>query len=80
MVKYTPSQRFGLFALDVREISPRGGNGEREVVVIGDVKTRVNVAVLLKDEQATTIVAVLWDVGLQFLGRRRHCRPPWANH
>jgi Integrase zinc binding domain len=73
MVKYTPSQRFGLFALDVTEISPRGGNGERKVVVIGDVKTRVNVAVPVKDEQATTIAVVLWDVGLQVLGRRRHC-------
>jgi RNase H-like domain found in reverse transcriptase/Integrase zinc binding domain len=37
LVRYTPSRRFELVALDVTEISPMGGKGEKKVVVVGDV-------------------------------------------
>jgi hypothetical protein len=61
LVRYTPSRRFELVALDVTEISPMGRKGEKKVVVVGDVKSRFVIAVPAVNE--TAVVHDFWSTG-----------------
>jgi Integrase zinc binding domain len=60
MIRYTPTRRFELVALDITELSPPGKNGERKVVVVGDIKSRFMVAMPTANETATTLADILW--------------------
>jgi Integrase zinc binding domain/Integrase core domain len=72
LVRYTPSRRFELVALDVTEISPIGRRGEKKVVVVGDVKSRFVIAVPTVNETAATIAEILWLRWFTIFGPPEH--------
>jgi hypothetical protein len=61
-VRFHPSRRFLLVAMDVFEMSPETRRGNRKVLVIGDIWSRYVVARPISSEGADTVARV-------FLGR-----------
>jgi transposase InsO family protein len=57
--------------VDIMEISPTSRNRYRKVVVIGDLFTRLVVAVPVKEESASTIANTLFDRWISIFGPPR---------
>jgi Integrase zinc binding domain/Integrase core domain len=72
MIRYTPTRRFDLVALEITELSPQGKNRERKADVIGDVKSRSTVAVPTANETATTLTDILWMRWIPVFGPPEH--------
>jgi hypothetical protein len=72
MMRYTPTRRMEVVALDIMELSPVGKNGEK-VVVIGDVKSRFVLAVPCRGEHAETLSRICGSGGLQYSARLKIC-------
>jgi transposase InsO family protein len=61
MMRYHPTRRFEVVAMDLCEISPTSRSGMKKVLVIGDLFTRFMLAVPVGDELASTVARVLLD-------------------
>jgi hypothetical protein len=68
MVRYHPSRRFQMVAMDVLEMSPETKRGNRKVLVIGDMFPRYLVAVPMSDESADTVARVFFDRWVSVFG------------
>jgi hypothetical protein len=68
MVRYHPSRRFEMVAMDVFEMSPETKRGKRKVLVIGDLYSRYLVAVPISDERADTVARVTFDRWVSVFG------------
>jgi transposase InsO family protein len=65
---YHPSRRFEFVAIDILEISPQSRNGNRKVIVMGDMFTRFMMAVPVCDETAATVASTLLDRWILLFG------------
>jgi RNase H-like domain found in reverse transcriptase/Integrase zinc binding domain len=61
MMRYHPSRRFQMVAMDVLEISPESKRGNQKVLVIGNMFSRYIVAVPISDESPDTMARVFFD-------------------
>jgi transposase InsO family protein len=68
MMRYHPSRRFQMVAMDVLEMSPESKRGNRKVLVIGDMFSRYVVAVPISDESADTVARVFFDRWVSVIG------------
>jgi hypothetical protein len=61
MVRYHPSRRFQVVAMDVLEMSPETKRENRKVLVIGDTFLRYVEAVPISDKSADMVARVFFD-------------------
>jgi transposase InsO family protein len=61
MVQHHPQRRFQVVGIDVMEVSPTSRQGNKKVIVIGDLFSRYVVAVAVADESAKTVARVLFE-------------------
>jgi hypothetical protein len=68
MQVYHPSRIFEFVAVDILEISPQSRDGNRKVIVMGDMFTRFMMAVPVCDETAATVASTLLDRWIMLFG------------
>jgi hypothetical protein len=68
MMKYHPSRRFELVAVDILEMTPVTRRGNRKILVMGDMFSRFIVAVAMKDEKAETVARILFEKWITIFG------------
>jgi Integrase zinc binding domain len=61
IVRYHPSRRFQMVAMDVPEMSPDTERRNRKVLVIGGMFSRYVIAVPISDKSADTVARVFFD-------------------
>jgi RNase H-like domain found in reverse transcriptase/Integrase zinc binding domain/Integrase core domain len=68
MMKYHPSRRFELVAVDILEMTPVTRRGNRKILVMGDMFSRFIMAVAMKDEKAETVARILFKKWITIFG------------
>jgi Integrase core domain len=68
MQVYHPSRRFEFVAVEILEISLQSRDGNRKVIVMGDMFTRFMMAVPVCDETAATVASTLLDRWILLFG------------
>jgi Integrase zinc binding domain len=68
MQVYHPSRRFEFVTVDILEVSPRSRDGNRKVIVMGDMFTRFMMAVPVCDETAATVASTFLDRWILLFG------------
>lgn len=68
MQVWHPRARFHTVAVDVLEVSPKSADGNRKVIVMGDLFTRFMVAVPVAEEKAEVVAGVLFDRWISIFG------------
>jgi transposase InsO family protein len=68
MQAYHPSRRFEYVAIDIMEVSPQSRDGNKKVIVMGDLFTRFMMAVPVRDETAATVAQTLLDRWILLFG------------
>jgi transposase InsO family protein len=68
LVKYHPTRRFELVAVDMLEMTSVTRRGNRKVLVIGDMFSRFVMAIATKDEKADTVAKAIFERWIYVFG------------
>jgi hypothetical protein len=71
MVQHHPQRRFQVVDIDAMEMTPTSIQGNKKVIVIGDLFSRYVVAAAVADESAKTVAGVLFERWVASLGRQK---------